>query len=274
MRLTPASRHMSTWRVPPSTSVLPTLANFSRPPKVMVPRVRADTRSPECPSWRYSIARSLRQRGARHGPAVLEQQPLELARGHLAREHVDAVAVLERHDVAREPARLAGELEVAGRGALLEDPRVHLDLARDVARHQVRARGRAERDRLELVEQPDLRVLGTGGDAEPQRGRELAGGLAQTRDGGLALDAEALDGALVGGEEQLVEPVVVVEDVARGHARGLGDVAQAHARDALACHGVARGRHELEPAAGLVLGARHGCARYLTARVRREYFLN
>src|SRR3954470_15124798 len=119
MRLTPASRHMSTWRVPPSTSVLPTLANFSRPPKVMVPRVRADTRSPECPSWRYSIARSLRQRGARHGPAVLEQQPLELARRHLAGEHVDAVAVLERDDVAREPARVAGQREVARGGALL-----------------------------------------------------------------------------------------------------------------------------------------------------------
>src|SRR3954470_20942922 len=100
MRLTPASRHMSTWRVPPSTSVLPTLANLSRPPKVMVPRVRADTRSPECPSWRYSMGPSLRQLRAGHGRAVLEQQRLELARGHLAREHVDAMAVLEGDDVA------------------------------------------------------------------------------------------------------------------------------------------------------------------------------
>src|SRR4051812_13674735 len=274
MRLTPASRHMSTWRVPPSTSVLPTLANFSRPPKVMVPRVRADTRSPECPSWRYSIARSLRQRGARHGPAVLEQQPLELARRHLAGEHVDAVAVLERDDVAREPARVGGQREVARGGALLEDRLVHVDLALDIARHQVGARRRAEGHGLELVQQPDLRVLGAGGDAEPQRGGELAGRLAQPRDGVLALHAEALDRALVRGEEQLVEPLVVVEDVARGHARRLGHVTQAHTRDALAGHDVARGRHELEAASGLVLRARHRCARYLTGTAGREYFLN
>ena len=47
MRLTPASRHMSTWRLAWSTSVEPTLAKSPRPPNVIVPRVSAETRRPE-----------------------------------------------------------------------------------------------------------------------------------------------------------------------------------------------------------------------------------
>jgi hypothetical protein len=49
---TPASRHMSIWRRASSTPVVPTLANFPAPPKVIVPRVSAETRRPERPSWR------------------------------------------------------------------------------------------------------------------------------------------------------------------------------------------------------------------------------
>src|SRR4051794_36262426 len=264
MRLTPASRHMSTWRVAVSTSVAPTFAKLPRPPKVIVPRVRLDTRRPECPSWRYSMAPSLRERRVRHRRGVLEQVALELAGGHLAGEHVDAVAVLERHEVAGDPARVAGQVELAGRLALAQDRLVHVDLALDVRRHQVRAVGGAEGDGLELVEQPDLGIARAGRDAEAQRGGELARRLAQLRHRLLALDAEALDRALIGGEEQLVEAVVVVEDVARRHAGRLGHVAQPDVPDALARDDVAGGGHELSSAARLVLGARHSGGRYLT----------
>src|SRR3984893_8336329 len=57
MRLTPASRHMSTWRLAWATSVDPTLANGPRPPNVIVPMVSTETRRPEVPSGRYSIFR-------------------------------------------------------------------------------------------------------------------------------------------------------------------------------------------------------------------------
>src|SRR5215217_1867164 len=59
IRFTPASRHKSIWRRAPSTSVEPTLANLPPPPKVIVPRVSAETRRPERPSWRYSMRVSL-----------------------------------------------------------------------------------------------------------------------------------------------------------------------------------------------------------------------
>src|SRR3954449_11745523 len=52
-RLIPTSRHMSTWRLAPSTSVEPSLLKLPCPPKVMVPRVRLDTNKPERPSCQY-----------------------------------------------------------------------------------------------------------------------------------------------------------------------------------------------------------------------------
>src|SRR5882672_8788451 len=56
MRFTPASRHMSSWCRAPVTSVAPTTRNPPRPPNVIVPSVRAETRRPLRPSCRYSIA--------------------------------------------------------------------------------------------------------------------------------------------------------------------------------------------------------------------------
>src|SRR3954447_4522367 len=89
MRLTPASRHMSTWRVATSTSVAPTLAKLPRPPKVIVPRVSGDTRRPECPSWRYSMARSLRQGGAGAVHVVGRDHELGVAERRVGEVDVD-----------------------------------------------------------------------------------------------------------------------------------------------------------------------------------------
>src|ERR1044072_3648728 len=55
MKLMPRSRQMSIWRVPSARSVSPTRAQWPAPPNVMVPSVRAETLSPELPSWRYSM---------------------------------------------------------------------------------------------------------------------------------------------------------------------------------------------------------------------------
>src|SRR3954451_7226027 len=57
-RLIPASRHMSTCLFAPATSVEPTLLKPPCPPKVIVPRVRAETKRPELPRRRYSIGSS------------------------------------------------------------------------------------------------------------------------------------------------------------------------------------------------------------------------
>ena len=59
MRLTPASRHMSTWRRASPTPVEPTFANPPVPPKVIVPKVSTETRSPDLPSVRYSTGETL-----------------------------------------------------------------------------------------------------------------------------------------------------------------------------------------------------------------------
>src|SRR5215208_118059 len=77
-RLTPASRHMSTCLLAPATSVEPTLLKAPRPPKVIVPSVRAETNSPERPSLRYSIRYSL------HGCSV--GLGTSLARGRSVRQ--------------------------------------------------------------------------------------------------------------------------------------------------------------------------------------------
>src|SRR5579872_3120806 len=74
IRLTPASRHMSTWRSASSTSVEPTSANPPAPPNVIVPMVRTDMRRPDRPSARYSMGRPYRRSarggsgGGYHGP--------------------------------------------------------------------------------------------------------------------------------------------------------------------------------------------------------------
>src|SRR5829696_4645030 len=59
-RLIPASRHISTCLLAPETSVAPTLLKPPCPPKVIVPRVSAETNKPERPRRRYSIGSSLR----------------------------------------------------------------------------------------------------------------------------------------------------------------------------------------------------------------------
>src|SRR5215204_4799919 len=58
-RLTPASRHMSTCLLAPEASVEPTLLKPPSPPKVIMPRVMVEPKSPERPSLRYSIRSSL-----------------------------------------------------------------------------------------------------------------------------------------------------------------------------------------------------------------------
>src|ERR671932_1482981 len=58
-RLTPASRHISTCLLAPATSVEPTFPKAPRPPKVIVPRVSAETNRPERPRRRYSMGSSL-----------------------------------------------------------------------------------------------------------------------------------------------------------------------------------------------------------------------
>src|SRR6266496_4288842 len=59
IRLTPASRHMSTWRRASPTSVEPTFANGPVPPNVIVPMVITEIFRPEHPSARYSTTASL-----------------------------------------------------------------------------------------------------------------------------------------------------------------------------------------------------------------------
>src|SRR5512139_2728207 len=54
MRLTPASRHRSTWRRASATSVAPTAAKPPLPPNVIVPMVSTETMRPDRPSARYS----------------------------------------------------------------------------------------------------------------------------------------------------------------------------------------------------------------------------
>src|SRR3712207_4099227 len=57
-RLIPASRHMSTCLLAPATSVEPAFLKAPPPPKVIVPRVRAETNKPDLPSLRYSMGSS------------------------------------------------------------------------------------------------------------------------------------------------------------------------------------------------------------------------
>src|SRR5260370_23716256 len=76
MRLTPASRHMSTCRPASATSVDPTFLNGPRPPNVIVPMVSTETRKPEWPSVRYSMRTTLRpvpDRGFGLHPDVSDQ---------------------------------------------------------------------------------------------------------------------------------------------------------------------------------------------------------
>src|SRR5215472_15239616 len=74
MRLTPASRHMSTCRRAWVTSVDPTFLNGPRPPNVIVPMVSTETRRPDLPSARYSMGPTLpsggRRRHDRRAPAT------------------------------------------------------------------------------------------------------------------------------------------------------------------------------------------------------------
>src|ERR1044071_8780165 len=90
MKLMPRSRQMSIWRVASARSVSPTRAQWPAPPKVMVPSVRAETLSPEVPSWRDSmparesgdVAASKQRRGeAGEKRAEDDQDGERLARG-------------------------------------------------------------------------------------------------------------------------------------------------------------------------------------------------
>src|SRR3954447_3973865 len=64
MMFTPRSRHRSIWRRASFRSDAPTLANTPCPPNVIVPSVRVETRSPDVPSWRYSMGPRRIARGA------------------------------------------------------------------------------------------------------------------------------------------------------------------------------------------------------------------
>src|SRR5580692_7495582 len=69
MRLTPASRHMSTCRRACATSVVPTFSKTPRPPNVIVPIVSTETRRPDRPSARYSMGEPYPPRSASRPPA-------------------------------------------------------------------------------------------------------------------------------------------------------------------------------------------------------------
>src|SRR6266853_612744 len=68
MRLTPASRHMSTCRLASATSVDPTFLNGPRPPNVIVPMVSTETRKPDLPNARYSMGTTLPSATGVHPP--------------------------------------------------------------------------------------------------------------------------------------------------------------------------------------------------------------
>src|ERR1039457_5646222 len=81
MRLTPASRQMSTRRPACATSVVPTFLNGPLPPKVIVPMVSTETRRPDFPSARYSMPPTL--------PSVVPDPPRQ--------RPLSAFRVLPRH---------------------------------------------------------------------------------------------------------------------------------------------------------------------------------
>src|SRR5829696_4554991 len=89
-RLTPASRHISTYLVAVATSVDPTTSKPPRPPNVMVPRVMVETKRPERPRRRYSIGSSLRlvhaAKSAKHdelGPVAASPMQRRTQRGYV-----------------------------------------------------------------------------------------------------------------------------------------------------------------------------------------------
>src|ERR1700733_9449525 len=124
MRLTPASRHMSTWRRASSTPVEPTFANPPVPPKVIVPMVSTEIRSPDLPSVRYSTEETLSTGPSRPRGGLT---PARWARGRPLRAgRVRPRLAGRRDDLLGEDAGLA--FPVPGRP---EHERVHLVVQAD-----------------------------------------------------------------------------------------------------------------------------------------------
>src|SRR5580698_5961419 len=58
-RFTPASRHISIWRLASAPRVLPIIANIPEPPKVIAPKLKTETLRPLRPSSRYCMLFSI-----------------------------------------------------------------------------------------------------------------------------------------------------------------------------------------------------------------------
>jgi hypothetical protein len=109
--------------------------------------------------------------------------------------------------------RLAGSArsKSAARGARLEHRFVQRHLAIEVGGGQ-HPEGRARPgERVELVEQAALVVVGTGRDPEPNREAELVGGLGELADGLGAALGVAVHRIARNFEREIVEVGVVVE---------------------------------------------------------------
>ena len=144
----------------------------------------------------------------------------------------------------------ARELERARVRAALEDPLVEHRLAVEEARREGGEELTRSGQRVELVEQAALLVLGARRHPEVDREAQLVGGIREGADRlgaalGVALHRVARDV-----EQQVVEVGVVVEDRARREAGALGDVLDPQAdRPALEQHAAGGGRELGAPCA-------------------------
>src|SRR4051812_6333741 len=152
MKLMPRSMQMSIWRVASARSVSPTLAQWPAPPKVMVPSVRAETLSPELPSWRYSMPAS------ESGDVAASQQRRGDRREQPAEDDQHGERLAGRDERPAERARPAGA-DRLGRRAERSGERVAVGAQEDVGQrlecaHAVRERAEQTLDD-ERVEDPD-----------------------------------------------------------------------------------------------------------------------
>ena len=180
------------------------------------------------------------------------QATLHLVAGAAPRQNFHLIAVLHGDDVASEQTRLIGEGEVALRLAEDENPAVDGDLALLERRVQHRGLGVPQRARPELEQQPDEFVVGSAGDAVVDAGPQAISCVGVTLRDALAVQAESLDGLLVGVVGEGVD-VAVVEHRGGRDTRLLGDVAQSHALEPAREHRATDGVAEHLPFGSLVL---------------------
>src|SRR5476651_2513456 len=91
-KLTPASMHMSTSFLASSTWVSPNALKNDAPPKVAVPKERAETFSPELPKSLYSTVFLLLQNDPYikyQGPTPLLMQTLDQSSSSVNHSHID-----------------------------------------------------------------------------------------------------------------------------------------------------------------------------------------